>query len=266
MPIPSYRAIENLIASYAELVDHGDFAGVGLLLADATFTGAAGSVTGAGAIEKMLRDNVIVYDDGTPRTKHVTTNIAIEVDEEAGTAVSRSYFTALQALPDLALQPIVSGSYQDRFERRDGQWRFVERRVRTDLVGDVSRHLRRSTAHRSASGTPDPMHDDVPPIVMRYFALDANDDVEAIVALFTEDATVTDEGETRRGIDAIRAWRAGPAAEYEYTTTIMGSEDRGDRQFRVTARLIGNFPGGTADLNFDFTVANDHIRALTIAP
>src|SRR5258708_37892635 len=83
MTIPSYRAIENLIASYAELVDHGEFAAVGVLLADATFTGAAGSVTGRGAVEKMLRDNVIVYDDGTPRTKHVTTNIAIEVDEEA---------------------------------------------------------------------------------------------------------------------------------------------------------------------------------------
>jgi hypothetical protein len=53
----------------------------------------------------MLHNSVIVYDDGTPRTKHITTNLAIEVDEEAGTAVSRSYFTALQALPDLALQP-----------------------------------------------------------------------------------------------------------------------------------------------------------------
>ena len=143
-PESSYRAIERLIATYAELVDDGDFAGVGRLLADATFAGGAGSVTGGDAIEKMLRANVIVYDDGTPRTKHVTTNLAIEVDEDAGTAVSRSYFTVLQALPDLALQPIVSGRYFDRFERRDGLWRFVERRVRSDLVGDVSRHLRRS--------------------------------------------------------------------------------------------------------------------------
>jgi 3-phenylpropionate/cinnamic acid dioxygenase small subunit len=147
----SYRAIENLIASYAELVDDGDFAGVGILLADATFTGAAGSVSGRDAIEKMLRDSLIVYDDGTPRTKHVTTNVAIEVDEEAGAAVSRSYFTALQALPDLPLQPIVSGRYQDRFERRDGEWRFVERRVQTDLVGDVSRHLRRTAAGQGSS-------------------------------------------------------------------------------------------------------------------
>jgi 3-phenylpropionate/cinnamic acid dioxygenase small subunit len=144
----SYRAIQTLIATYAELVDDGDFAGVGVLLADATFTGGAGSVTGREAIEKLLRDSVIIYDDGTPRTKHVTTNLAIEVDEEAGTAVSRSYFTALQALPDMALQPIVSGSYHDRFARRDGQWRFVERRVRTDLVGDLSRHLRRSAVNR----------------------------------------------------------------------------------------------------------------------
>ena len=142
----SHWAIESLIATYAELVDAGDFAAVGLLLADATFTGGAGSVSGRDAIEQMLRENVIVYDDGTPRTKHVTTNLAIDVDEAAGTAVSRSYFTALQALPDLALQPIVSGRYYDRFECHEGQWRFVERRVHTDLVGDASRHLRRSAA------------------------------------------------------------------------------------------------------------------------
>jgi len=104
----SYRAIERLIATYAELVDGGEFAAVGRLLADARFTGAAGTVSGGDAIEKMLRDNVIVYDDATPRTKHVTTNLAIEVDEQAGTAKSRAYFTVLQAVPDLALQPIVS--------------------------------------------------------------------------------------------------------------------------------------------------------------
>jgi hypothetical protein len=48
----------------------------------------------------------------------------------------------------MALQPIVSGRYHDSFERRDGRWRFAERRVRTDLVGDVSRHLRDSAADR----------------------------------------------------------------------------------------------------------------------
>jgi 3-phenylpropionate/cinnamic acid dioxygenase small subunit len=145
-PPSSYWAIQNLIATYAELVDDGDFAAAAMLLADASFTGGAGSVSGRDAIERMLRDSLIVYDDGTPRTKHITTNVAIEIDEDAGTAVSRSYFTVLQALPDLTLQPIVSGRYQDRFARRDGRWCFVERRVRTDLVGDLSRHLRQAAA------------------------------------------------------------------------------------------------------------------------
>jgi 3-phenylpropionate/cinnamic acid dioxygenase small subunit len=143
-PSSSHRAIGNLITTYAELVDDGDFAGLGALLADATFTGGGAPVGGQDGIEKMFQDTVIVYDDGTPRTKHVTTNVAIEVDEEAGTAVSRSYFTVLQALPDLPLQPIASGRYQDRFQRRDKVWYFVERRVRVDLFGDVSRHLRRT--------------------------------------------------------------------------------------------------------------------------
>ena len=94
----SHRAIENLIAMYAELVDDGDFAGIGILLGDATFTGGAGSVSGRVAIEKMLRDSLIVYDDGTPRTKHVTTNVIIDVDEPsdefANTWISRRPFVS----------------------------------------------------------------------------------------------------------------------------------------------------------------------------
>ncbi len=63
---------------------------------------------------------VRVYEDGTPRTKHVTTNIRIEVDDDAGTAQSHSYVTVFQALPDMAMQPIVAGRYRDvvRMSRR----------------------------------------------------------------------------------------------------------------------------------------------------
>jgi hypothetical protein len=34
----------------------------------------------------------------------------------------------------------MSGRYQDRFQRRDGHWRFTERQVRIDLSG----HLRQA--------------------------------------------------------------------------------------------------------------------------
>src|SRR5450755_3669387 len=49
-------------------------------------------------------------------------------------------------VPGLPVQS--STLHLDRFERRDAQWRFVERRIRTDLVGYVSRHLRRSAADK----------------------------------------------------------------------------------------------------------------------
>ncbi len=48
----SHRAIERLIATYADLVDDGDFGAVGRLLADATFTGGAGAV-GGGAVNQL---------------------------------------------------------------------------------------------------------------------------------------------------------------------------------------------------------------------
>jgi 3-phenylpropionate/cinnamic acid dioxygenase small subunit len=149
-PPSTGRAIENLIATYAELVDNGDFAGLGALLADATFTGSGAPVSGAADIEQMFRDMLIVYDDGTPRTKHVTTNVIIDADsdegagEGTGTATARSYVTVFQARPGLTLQAIMSGRYQDRFERRDGHWRFTERQVRVDLAGDLSGHLRQA--------------------------------------------------------------------------------------------------------------------------
>jgi ketosteroid isomerase-like protein len=137
------RSIENLILSYAEFVDHGDLEGMADLLAEATIgvDGVADGLRGRDKILALLSSTIRIHDDGTPRTKHVTTNIQIEVDEVAGTATARSYFTVLQAAPGLGLQTIVAGRYRDRFERRQDRWCFVERRFTTDLVGDVSRHL-----------------------------------------------------------------------------------------------------------------------------
>jgi len=139
----SAREIENLLAAYAELIDAGDFDGLGDLLSHASFGGEGQAAScGRDAIASLFEAVVLVYEDGTPRTKHVTTNVHLEVDEASGTARARSYVTVLQALPDLPLQPIVAGRYRDRFERVDGRWRFVERRFTTDLVGDLSKHLR----------------------------------------------------------------------------------------------------------------------------
>lgn len=139
----SSRDIENLIARYAFLVDDGEFAKLGDLLGEAEFSLNGGPVIrGRGAVEKFARDTLRTYDDGTPRTRHVTTNIIIEAGDEEDTAVSRSYYTVFQELPGFPLQAIASGRYQDRFQREDGQWRFTSRIVTTSLTGDTSHHVR----------------------------------------------------------------------------------------------------------------------------
>jgi len=138
-------AVGNLIARYAELIDLGDFDGVADLLGDAA-VGEGDSpslLTGRDAILAMFTSTTRLYPDGTPGTKHVTTNLILEIDDEAGTATARTYWMVLQAVPALPLQPILAGRYHDRFQRSgtDGSWRFSERRYLIDLVGDVSQHM-----------------------------------------------------------------------------------------------------------------------------
>lgn len=139
----SRDAIAALLFTYAERIDAGDLPGVAELFADATYgSPQGGTYRGSAAVLAVLSEKVILHADGTPRTKHVTTNLVIDVDEAAGTATARTYFTVLQATEHLALQPIVAGRYHDRFTRDADRWRFGERVILVDLVGDLRQHLR----------------------------------------------------------------------------------------------------------------------------
>jgi hypothetical protein len=72
----------------------------------------------------------------------VTTNLVIDSDESTGTATARSYFIVLQSRPELPLQPIVAGRYEDSFARGPGgEWYFTDRLIIIEHVGDVSHHL-----------------------------------------------------------------------------------------------------------------------------
>ncbi|MBS0505145.1 MAG: nuclear transport factor 2 family protein [Proteobacteria bacterium] len=140
-----YFAILNLIHLYAEHLDRGDFAAVGGLFADADVympgdvepSVRAGTGDFAGLLSRWTR---LYPETGTPRTRHVTTNPIVGFDGPDAAWV-RSSFTVLQQTPALALQPIIVGSYHDRFARVGGVWRFAERREFVTLVGDLSAHL-----------------------------------------------------------------------------------------------------------------------------
>lgn len=94
----------------------------------------------AQAVE-TFREAVLLYDDGTPRTCHFTTNLHVCVDEDQLRATATSRFTVLQALSDFELQPIVAGRYMDSFERVDGRWFLVDRFEDSMIWGDPRFHL-----------------------------------------------------------------------------------------------------------------------------
>ena len=132
------EAITKLIYTYAERIDAGDFAGVAEVFADATLTfeGFGDAVAGREAIEALYARTTRRYEDGTPRTKHVMTNVMVDVADDGETASSRSYFTVLQAVPGaLALQPVIAGRYRHTYARADGRWRVATMHITIDLVG-----------------------------------------------------------------------------------------------------------------------------------
>lgn len=138
----SVRQIENLVYAYAERIDAGDLAGVAELFAHGRIQAAPEIVfEGSEAVRAMYDGATRLYEDGSPRTRHVTTNVAIEVDDEAGTASSRASYTVFQQTDELPLQAIIVGRYRDTFHQVDGRWCFDTREVLVDLTGDLSHHL-----------------------------------------------------------------------------------------------------------------------------
>ena len=143
MDVSDYFAIQNLLFSYPYALDKGDFDAVGALFAHAKVYsgGALMADCDAQAMAASFRDWVLVYPDGTPRTRHLLANVRI-LPESATRAVVQSYVLVFQQTDDLPLQPVIGGDYRDTVEKVGGEWRFVERIMGNDLVGDLSAHGR----------------------------------------------------------------------------------------------------------------------------
>lgn len=134
-------AIQKLIHSYPRFLDAGKLDGVGQLFAQATvhFEGRDDPVVNDPAEVTAMFANFLRLYDGIPRTRHLICNVIVE-PESARVATATSTVLVVQAAPDLPLQPIITGDYRDRFEKRDGQWCFAERYITNDLFGNLSAH------------------------------------------------------------------------------------------------------------------------------
>ncbi|GAB4056018.1 nuclear transport factor 2 family protein [Catellatospora paridis] len=105
-----------------------------------------------------------------------------------------------------------------------------------------------------------------PDAVSRYLDAERQRDIDAMVGCFAPDATVTDEGRTRRGRAEIRQWREELAGTLSYTITVLGRRDHAPELSSVPVRVAGDFPGSPVRLTFRFTTQQDLITELHIAP
>jgi len=139
--------ITNLIYTYAERLDAGDLDAVAGIFAHGRICGVENGppetvFEGSAGVRKLYDMATRIYEDGTPKTKHNTSNVQLHINEAEGTAHSTSYYCVTQATPELPLQVIVTGRYKDTFHRLDGVWWFDSRIMFVDQVGDVSHHLK----------------------------------------------------------------------------------------------------------------------------
>ena len=129
------ETIRQLLYKYSFYVDERDYEKLGELLADATFSliwkteGIEDvGIRGADAIRAYYADH---QRDRRP-SRHVITNAVIEVDEGGRSASVYAYLTSVGHPPEPP-SVLLSGHYEDRFEKIDGEWRFTRKTCVMDL-------------------------------------------------------------------------------------------------------------------------------------
>jgi hypothetical protein len=135
-------AIIALVHSYALLLDRGDMDAVAELFRHATWRSEPNGQVLRGFEQIRPVYEQLQTPDGSPRTKHLLTNVTVDLDPGGTTASSHCYWTVLQNVESgRAITIILSGQYVDTFEKAEGSWRFTDRLIVVDLTGDTSAHI-----------------------------------------------------------------------------------------------------------------------------
>jgi hypothetical protein len=108
--------------------------------------------------------------------------------------------------------------------------------------------------------------DILPEAIARYLKTHRGHHTATAITAFTSEATVIDEGNTYAGTEAIRAWLDRSATEFTYTIHLTDAQQTDATRYIATHHLEGNFPGGTIDLRYQFTLRDGLIERLVIEP
>ena len=73
-----------------------------------------------------------------------------------------------------------------------------------------------------------------------------------------------DQGQTFTGTAAVLDFLHHQGGEFTYTTELLGGRRIDETHWVVVNRLEGDFPGGVADLDYRFTLADGLITELVI--
>ncbi|MEV6103011.1 nuclear transport factor 2 family protein [Nocardia sp. NPDC051981] len=106
----------------------------------------------------------------------------------------------------------------------------------------------------------------LPEVINRYLTAHRAHDKTTACSAFTPDATVVDDGNSYDGCAAIEEWLNRSATEFTYTIELTAAQRLDATHYIATQHLEGDFPGGTVDLRYQFTVRGDMIEHLVIAP
>ena len=147
------QRIRQQLYAYTYALDSGDLDAVGELFEHAVMRvdGSDAVYHGAAGVRQSYVDFTMFYDAAgrpggyrpgtTPRTRHVTTNVIIDLADDGSFATARSSVIVFQFAPGAPLRPILAAGYRDRFEPIDGEWRWTERVHLLEHVEDVQLHL-----------------------------------------------------------------------------------------------------------------------------
>src|SRR5258706_11630333 len=103
-------------------------------------------------------------------------------------------------------------------------------------------HLVSITLILESRQTKSAMPTELPQPLAAYFAAVNTHDIDAMLAPFTESATVKDEGQERRGRAAIREWIVETTRKYGVTIEVLSVVETAPN-ITVMGHVSGNFPG-----------------------
>lgn len=169
--------LHRLLRAYADRIDAADFESVGQLFEH----GAWNTRHGAEEASAYLHRNMIVYPDGSPRSRHTFSAATMSMTGPNTAEASSSIVLYQQVDPTVA--PTINGvlDYHDRFVSENDEWRFDHRDVHP-VLSDFGRHL----------------HDAPPPPTDSIYAVGVGSpavpDYDAVLSAVAGDAASADCG------------------------------------------------------------------------